>query len=185
MGLIGVVGRTLGLLLAGALVFTKVAYDYRQHGHLTHLSALLEVLIFTLHGFASSLFLDFHPRHYHVASPRFWVAIALIAGGLGVLLPAMFRLSWKKSVGRDFSGLRTSGLYGYTRNPQIVAYGLAIFGCALLWLKWSGVVWVAVYGAIGHMMVLTEEAHLRRVYGEAYEAYCRRVPRYMGWRKPG
>ena len=31
-------------------------------------------------------------------------------------------------------------------------------------------------------MVLTEEEHLRRVFGEDYARYCDRVPRYLGGR---
>lgn len=176
----GVLAGTLGLLVAGFLVFRKVRHDYQQHGRLTHLSVLLEVLIFFLHGSASYLFLDFSPGQYDVTSPRFWAAVALIVAGVGVTVPVMFSLSWSKSVGRDFSGLRTTGLYRYTRNPQIVAFGVALLGSSLLWFSLSGIVWVAIYGAIGHMMVLTEEEHLGKVYGDAYEAYRRHVPRYLG-----
>jgi protein-S-isoprenylcysteine O-methyltransferase Ste14 len=32
---------------------------------------------------------------------------------------------------------------------------------------------------VGHLMVMTEEEHLREVYGEEYERYCERVPRYL------
>jgi len=34
-----------------------------------------------------------------------------------------------------------------------------------------------------HEMVRAEEAHLRATFGEAYERYCERVPRYLG--QPG
>jgi protein-S-isoprenylcysteine O-methyltransferase Ste14 len=41
-------------------------------------------------------------------------------------------------------------------------------------------VWLAIYGLIAHVMVLTEERHLRRTFGEDYEDYCQRTPRYVG-----
>lgn len=175
----GVVAGTLVLLVAGFLVFRKVRYDYQQHGQLTRLSAFLEVLIFFLHGSGSYLFLDSTLGHINVMSLWFWAAVILLLVGLAGTITAMFRLSWGKSVGRDVSGLRTTGLYRYTRNPQIVAYGLVVLGYSLLWPSWSGIVWVAVYGAIGHMMVRTEEGHLRQVYGADYEAYCAQVRRYI------
>ncbi|MBF8295644.1 MAG: hypothetical protein HW389_2189 [Bacteroidetes bacterium] len=28
---------------------------------------------------------------------------------------------------------------------------------------------------------MTEEEHLRSIYGEEYERYCERVPRYLGF----
>jgi hypothetical protein len=32
-----------------------------------------------------------------------------------------------------------------------------------------------------HLLVLVEEEHLRRIYGEQYVELCRKVPRYAGW----
>ncbi len=32
---------------------------------------------------------------------------------------------------------------------------------------------------LSHLMILTEEEHLRHVFGEVYERYCERVPRYI------
>lgn len=100
--------------------------------------------------------------------------------GVVLVVIAMGRLGIGVSVGQQVSGLRQSGLYRYSRNPQIVAYGLVVIGYALLWPAWSGLVWVGLYLAIAHLMVRTEEEHLRRVYGEAYERYCARTPRYLG-----
>jgi len=33
-----------------------------------------------------------------------------------------------------------------------------------------------------HLLVLVEEEHLRRVFGEQYVEFCRKIPRYAGWR---
>jgi protein-S-isoprenylcysteine O-methyltransferase Ste14 len=33
---------------------------------------------------------------------------------------------------------------------------------------------------MAHLMVLAEEEHLRRVHGETYDEYCRRIPRHIG-----
>ncbi len=33
------------------------------------------------------------------------------------------------------------------------------------------------------MMILSEEEHLRDVFGEQYTSYCGRVPRYLGFPK--
>ena len=40
--------------------------------------------------------------------------------------------------------------------------------------------WVFLIVAMTHMMVLTEEEHLYAIFGEAYERYCKQVPRYTG-----
>jgi protein-S-isoprenylcysteine O-methyltransferase Ste14 len=38
-----------------------------------------------------------------------------------------------------------------------------------------------IVGASLHLLVLIEEEHLRRVFGEPYIEFCRRVPRYFPW----
>ena len=176
----GMLVGTIGLVAVGWLVFRKVRADYRQYSQLTQLSVFLEFLIFGLHGCASYLFLDSNLSDIQMAGFTFWLAVCLMAFGLAGVLTGMARLSWMKAIGRDAGGLQTSGLYRFTRNPQLVAYGLLVLGYALLWPSWSGMVWVAVYGVIAHIMVLTEEEHLRSVYGADYEAYCQRTPRYLG-----
>jgi protein-S-isoprenylcysteine O-methyltransferase Ste14 len=32
-----------------------------------------------------------------------------------------------------------------------------------------------------HLLVLVEEEHLRREFGEPYLEFCRTTPRYFGW----
>ena len=76
--------------------------------------------------------------------------------------------------------LVTSGLYRFTRNPMYVGVTTAIFGQAL----WYRSVQVAVYGVIAALcfqmvVVLYEEPTLRRAFGQAYDEYTSRVPRWI------
>jgi protein-S-isoprenylcysteine O-methyltransferase Ste14 len=57
---------------------------------------------------------------------------------------------------------------------------LLVIGAVVLWPSCYALGWVVLYGIVAHMMVLTEEDHLRDVFGEEYERYCGRVPRYLG-----
>jgi protein-S-isoprenylcysteine O-methyltransferase Ste14 len=172
------------LLIAAYLIFKRVGRDYERRGGLTSFSSLLEVLIFALHGMASYLFLDSDLGQVRPGSPVTILAIVAMVVGLVLLAIAMGGLGTKRSVGQDVTALKESGLYYWSRNPQIVAYGLFIVGYALLWPSWSGAVWIIVYGLIGHTMVLTEEAHLNQVYDQAYASYCSRTPRYIGLPRP-
>jgi protein-S-isoprenylcysteine O-methyltransferase Ste14 len=168
------------LLVVAVLIFRRVRNDYQTHGKLTPFAGFLEVLIFFLHGSSSYVFLDSTLAHINTRSPLFAVAVFCMFVGLGFTLTAMTRLGMRQSVGGEVTGLRESGFYRYTRNPQIVAYALVVIGYALLWPSWLGLLWVGVYAAIAHIMVRTEEEHLRKAYGEAYERYCARTPRYIG-----
>jgi protein-S-isoprenylcysteine O-methyltransferase Ste14 len=88
----------------------------------------------------------------------------------------------QKSFGAVVGQLNTSGLYAYSRNPQLVGYLLFVFGYALLWPSWQGLLWAALSLVIASLMVRGEEEHLRKVFGEKYREYCRRVPRFIGWK---
>jgi protein-S-isoprenylcysteine O-methyltransferase Ste14 len=75
--------------------------------------------------------------------------------------------------------LIVSGFYPYVRNPMYIGVLLMILGQAVL--LWSAA--IAIYGTIAalgfHLWVLGyEEPFLRRRYGDAYQAYCRRVHRW-------
>lgn len=185
MSLYGMLAGALGLIALGVLFFRRVGADYRRYGSTTGFSVFLEFLIFTLHGCASYLFLDSSLKNVSVGSLTFLLGVGLMVVGLAGTVAGMARLSWGKSIGRDTGGLNTTGMYRFTRNPQIVAYGLLVLGYALWWPSWSGLAWVAIYAVIAHVMVMTEEEHLRRVYGATYDDYCRRIPRYLGLPRPG
>jgi protein-S-isoprenylcysteine O-methyltransferase Ste14 len=64
----------------------------------------------------------------------------------------------------------------------VLSCALIVIGYALLWPTWHSLGWVLLYALIAHVMVITEEEHLRGVHGEAYLRYCQRVPRYFGSR---
>lgn len=107
------------------------------------------------------------------------LGLGLMVAGLAGVAIAMSGLGLRTIFGQRSDALRQSGLYGVTRNPQIVFYGVVVVGYALLWVSWGAVGWALLYVPIAHMMIVTEEEHLRRVHGKAYETYCERVPRYL------
>jgi protein-S-isoprenylcysteine O-methyltransferase Ste14 len=103
--------------------------------------------------------------------------------GLGVLLIAWgFRaLSIPTTLGLP-GGFIRSGPYRFSRNPQYL--GTCIYLAALVVLSGSH---VAALGcvAVGLWFLATpfvEEPWLAERYGAEYEAYCRAVPRFFGFR---
>ena len=167
------------LPILGALIFRRVGQDYERFGKLTRSSTFLEVLIFFLHGASSYVFLDSRLSVIDVRSPIFGLAVVLLVGGLVMLFAAMGRLGVRKALGQDTTGLHCSGLYRHSRNPQILSYGLVVIGYSLFWPSWSGVLWLTIYGVIAHMMIRTEEVHLRKAYGADYLKYCKHTARYV------
>jgi protein-S-isoprenylcysteine O-methyltransferase Ste14 len=176
----------VSLLVATFVVFRiLVRHDYRQKGRLTRLTGSLELLLWMLFIFLPCIY---NPIDWLLAwfgdapvGPILrivgWVSLTV---GIVLTIAAMTKLGIGKTMGQKTEGLQQTGLYRLSRNPQIVGGGLMIIGCAVLWPSWYALGWVVLYGVIGHVMVLTEEEHLRNVYGEEYTLYCKQIPRYVG-----
>jgi protein-S-isoprenylcysteine O-methyltransferase Ste14 len=170
-----------GLLGVAVWVFRLVRRDYAVRGSLSRGVAWLQTGYFCLYALTSYIFLD---ARLSAISPRgivFSLAVVLSLTGLVIVLLSMPFLG-RRSFGADVGELRTTGLYRYSRNPQLVGGFLLVVGYALLWPTWIGLLWAGLWIPIAHLMVAGEEEHLRTVFGAAYEAYCRRTPRYLGWR---
>jgi protein-S-isoprenylcysteine O-methyltransferase Ste14 len=113
-----------------------------------------------------------------------WAGLILIAGGLIVVLEAFARFAWEGlGTPAPVAPTRTlvvSGFYRFVRNPMYLAVAAIIFGQAILFASWV----VALYGvviaiAFDTFVRVYEEPTLRRVYGEAYDAYSAATPRWI------
>jgi protein-S-isoprenylcysteine O-methyltransferase Ste14 len=82
--------------------------------------------------------------------------------------------------GLEEGELVTGGVYRYTRNPQIVGWGLALLGAALAGRSAKAVGLVAVYFLIHRLYFPFEERRLERVFGAEYRHYLARTPRFLG-----
>jgi protein-S-isoprenylcysteine O-methyltransferase Ste14 len=179
------------LLTAAFVVFgRRVRREYRQRGRLTPLTGLLELAVWLLFvGFpclynpADWWLVCFAATPTNAAQKIAGSALVIVGMGLAVL--AMAGLGAGKSFGQETRGLQETGLYRWSRNPQLVGGGLAVMGILVLWPSWYALGWAIMGGLIGHGMVLAEEEHLRRRHGDAYVRYCARVPRYVGFARKG
>jgi protein-S-isoprenylcysteine O-methyltransferase Ste14 len=72
------------------------------------------------------------------------------------------------------------GPYRVVRNPMYWAVAMVMLGEAAVFHSVALVEWTAVlFAAASLFVLLVEEPSLKRKFGEEYEAYCRRVPRWL------
>lgn len=167
-------------LLLGFFVFRIIVRrDYLINSRLSALSYSLQVLVFALHANFIYLFI-----------PAKWpslpalpdnpaltlISILLFCPGLVLLIIAWTGLGSGTSLGLDKNGLKTDGIYKYSRNPQLIGYGLMLCSFAVMFLSWYSVGWLFQYLVISYFMVHTEEEFLNLKYGEAYKKYRSAVP---------
>ena len=79
-----------------------------------------------------------------------------------------------------FALLIVRGLYRYSRNPIYVGVLSVICGWILIFSSKDIGIYALVTFVVFQLMIrLYEEPHLRRVFGEQYEQYCREVNRWL------
>jgi len=72
------------------------------------------------------------------------------------------------------------GLYRYTRNPMYVGMLTVILGWAAFFQAFSLLLYGLAVGTGFHLfVVLYEEPHLRKIFGDEYGNYCARVGRWL------
>ncbi|GAB3695045.1 hypothetical protein GCM10028858_05400 [Halorubrum pallidum] len=107
-------------------------------------------------------------------------------GGLTLVGTAVFAWGARPMASDETMGvtgdLYTNGPYAYTRNPQYLGMIAGVTGFAVL----SGSLLVAALAAthVGWVLLLprAEEPHLRAEFGDPYDEYVARVPRFVGLR---
>lgn len=119
-----------------------------------------------------------------------WPPVGSILVGVALILLDSW-IFWR--VKRDLGGERLvgktelsgggemvhKGIYARIRHPRYVGSFLAILGACFL--AATRLMWIvaAAWLLLTLLAILFEERELRRRFGAAYEAYCRRVPRFL------
>jgi protein-S-isoprenylcysteine O-methyltransferase Ste14 len=83
----------------------------------------------------------------------------------------------------DASVLVTTGPHALTRNPMYVGLCGLLVANAVRLGSWRSLLPVTAFvTAIDRLQIRAEEAALRERFGADFEAYCARVPRWLGLR---
>lgn len=125
------------------------------------------------------------PAPLPVPAPlRTWGGGALFITGLAIWLVCLDAFS-RRGRGTPLpldapQHLVSDGPFGVIRNPIIAAELMVIWGEAL-WFASAGFAGYAVLVTlVAHWIVVrVEEPELRERFGESYQAYCRKVPRWI------
>ena len=162
--------------------FSYIRKVYLKNNKLPMLIGFSQLFVFLFHGIVLYVpYYMFEPWslknidkvHSIIGLITGSIALIIVFGGF-INLGIFF-----KTMGTESGKLRTKGLYGITRNPQAIGYSLFLISCALIWPSWYIILSIISFVIIIHRMILTEEIHLKNVFGEQYMEYCQRTPRYL------
>jgi protein-S-isoprenylcysteine O-methyltransferase Ste14 len=113
-----------------------------------------------------------------------WIGAITFVIGAGIY----FRCAWEFAVRglgtpapiAPTKFLVTTALHRHFRNPMYLGVAIAILGQAIVYRSLHVAEYAAVMLLIAHIfVVLYEEPTLQRQFGESYEEYRRRVPRWI------
>ena len=158
-----------------ALLFAR--FEYRRRGNLSALGLLLLVAMFL----ASNLILEYATSYEMPSTPLDYVGV--LVGTVGLLLCLLSIVIFRsplKVLCLDPGTLAVTGPYRWSRNPQYVGWFMFLLGFALNDWSWWCLVALTIVATYLHLLILIEEEHLNRVFGEQYARYCRIVSRYFG-----
>ena len=129
--------------------------------------------IYQLSNAALLLYLPFL-RVRAAGSLPFFAGLMCYLGGLALCAASMAGFAAPSG-----GGLRTGGVYRFSRNPMYVSYFLCFAGMALLVRSAALAAIVLVFQVSAHWIILAEERWCLETFGAAYQRYARRVRRYL------
>jgi protein-S-isoprenylcysteine O-methyltransferase Ste14 len=109
-----------------------------------------------------------------IGSGVFIVGIVVVVIGLSGLAKALFDFR-NTPLGEPVS----QGLYTLSRHPQIVMSSVVLLGGCIAIGSWLATLMLLLARIFSHFGILAEEEICLQQYGEAYQSYMERVPRYF------
>lgn len=144
---------------------------------------MVEILSYALHSSVRILPEAFHYQLFN-SFPAKIAGLLLISGGLIIFIFAFFNFgdSWRVGVDYETPGaLVTRGIFSLTRNPIYVFIDSWFIGIFLINGTLIFLVLAVLAIAAQHWQILREEEFLKKRYGEPYESYRNKTPRYLVW----
>ena len=159
---------------AVALIYAR--WEYRQRGKLTAIGLFLLCAMLLV----PNLLLHFVLSYDRPDSALDYVGVFVgTAGTVLCLVSIVFFRSPLKMLCLVPGKLTSTGPYKWSRNPQYVGYLLFLLGWVLNDLSAWALSAIIVVAVSLHLLVLIEEEHLRRTFGQRYTEFCQHVPRYL------
>jgi protein-S-isoprenylcysteine O-methyltransferase Ste14 len=105
----------------------------------------------------------------------FYVGFAIYLVGLVMFLAAIVNIS-TTPLGQPFN----TGMYRYSRHPMMFSIAITFIGVSIATASWVFLLLTAVIIVLQISQANAEERGCLEMYGEEYQAYMNRTPRWIG-----
>lgn len=124
----------------------------------------------------ATIFLLIFPFFFTIQTSSRFIIPAMIGYGVGILLTLWSTLDFIKPTPE---GLHKNGIYQYSRNPMYVGYFFYFLGIAGLSTSLLLFVALLLFQISCHFLILAEEKWCSEMFGASYQAYRKKVRRYL------
>jgi protein-S-isoprenylcysteine O-methyltransferase Ste14 len=110
-----------------------------------------------------------------------WVSLFLWISGFTLLFIGRFGLgsSFRLGTPKENTNLKVDGVYRFSRNPMYLGVYATILALVLYTLNPIVILLAVFVITVHHKIVLAEEEHMQKAFGQEYLDYCHRVRRYI------
>jgi protein-S-isoprenylcysteine O-methyltransferase Ste14 len=108
----------------------------------------------------------------------FYAGLVIYLVGLAMFLTAIFNIAMTP-FGQPF----TNGMYRYSRHPMLFSSALTLVGVSIASASWVFLLLSIVYIALQNSEVIAEERGCLKMYGDKYQEYLDKTPRWIGMPK--
>jgi protein-S-isoprenylcysteine O-methyltransferase Ste14 len=106
-----------------------------------------------------------------------WFYVGLIVYLLGVIVETMAMLNFFTTAVDEPVN---KGIYRFSRNPMYFGMFLIFFGTSIACVSLIFLVLTAIFTILSHVVVVYEERFCIQKYGDSYQQYLSRIPRWIG-----
>ena len=106
-----------------------------------------------------------------------WFYIGLITYLLGFSVQIS---AWQNLATSSVDKPVTKGVYRFSRNPMYIGEFFVYLGIAMLCISWIFLLVVIDYAALSYVLVKSEEQECINKYGDSFQEYLDRIPRWIG-----
>ncbi|MBK9926694.1 MAG: isoprenylcysteine carboxylmethyltransferase family protein [Anaerolineales bacterium] len=120
-----------------------------------------------------------------VPVPAFVPWLGLVIAGLGLVLGILASMEFRRirttmDLKKSPTGLVTSGVYRYTRNPVYLGFVFMLIGFSLSMRTYWGIIFIVPLVTLMNTLVIKkEEANLEKKFKTQYADYKSRVRRWL------
>jgi len=125
------------------------------------------------------------PTQLPLFAQSLWMVVGIVVGAAGFAFMMLAHEKFKKAGTNVPTNLPATtfivqGAYRFSRNPMYVGGTAWFLGMALsVGSGWMVLAYLPLGVYLAFLVIPSEEAYMERTFGDAYQAYCRKVRRWL------